>query len=586
MIGDTLLLYRRLLPFVKPYWRLLLLASVCMIPLSLCSAAVAYLVKPMLDSVFIEKNLRSLTTIPLALLALYMTKGIFDYIYNYLLANAGNRIVMDLRNRIYSHLQQMSLSFFMRHPTGMLMSRITNDVNIIQRAVNTEVTNIFNEALTLLCLAGVLFMHDPRMALLAMLLLPWALLPIMRFGRKSHSFSTRSQKKIGVLSVFMHETITGGRIVKAFGMENYVKARFAEENARLLRIRLKRIKIRALSAPATELIGGCAGAAVIFYGGMNVIDGNATPGTFFSFVAALLLCYGPIRLISRAYQDIQEGLAAARRVFEILDMPPDITDADDAQELPACRGAITFRDVAFSYDTTPVLRNINLRIVPGETVAIVGKTGSGKTTLVNLVPRFFDIDAGSICIDGHDVRSLTQQSLRSQIALVSQHPMLFNDTVHNNIAYGDPERSAEDITRAARDALAHDFISRLPEGYQTIVGEQGVKLSGGQRQRLTIARAMLKDAPILILDEATASLDSSVEKQIQESLQRLTAGRTTLVISHRLSTIIHADRIVVLADGTVVETGTHAELLARGGEYARLYRIYLHEEQRHEAQRT
>ncbi len=574
MLKESIYLYVRLLQFVKPYWRRLLVAGLCMLPLSLCSAGLAYLVKPALDDIFFKKDLTMLRLIPLALIALYVVRGVFDFSHAYLMGYVGSRIIADIREKLYAHLQTLPLSFFAKNPTGVLMARITNDVNLLQAAISNVVISFFKDLFTVVGLVGVLVYQDLRLACIVFLIFPWLVIPIQRFGKKSRKISTKGQEKVGKIATLLHETISGCRIVKAFGMEDYEAKRFSEENFRLFRIRLKRIRLKALAPPLMEFIGGLAGAAVIFYGGYSVIKGTSTPGTFFSFVTALLLLYDPVKSISNAYQDIQEGLAAAVRVFQVLDAKTDVREKPDAIVLPPVSGAVVFKQVCFGYERHLVLHDINMEIQPGEIIAIVGRTGSGKTSLVNLIPRFYDVTSGYIRIDGHDIRNVTLRSLRSQIALVSQQTILFNDSVRNNIAYGNTDASLENIIAAARAACAHEFIEELPEGYDTLIGEAGIKLSGGQRQRIAIARALFKDAPILILDEATSSLDSESEKAVQQALENLMRNRTTFIIAHRLSTIRKAHRIMVLSQGRIVEQGTHDELLRHSGEYQKLYAQY------------
>ena len=574
MLKENIQLYLRLVQFVKPYRQKLVLAGLCMLPLSLCSSALAYLVKPALDDIFFKKDLTMLRLIPLALIGLYVIRGIFDYGQAYFMGYVGSRIIADIREKMYVHLQTLSLSFFAKNPTGVLMARITNDVNLLQASISNVIISFFKDLFTIFGLVGVLIYQDWRLACIVFLILPWLLIPMQRFGKKSRRISTKGQEKVGKIATLLHETITGCRVVKAFGMEEYEAQRFSEENFRLFRIRLKRIRIKALSPPLMEFAGGLAGAAVIFYGGYSVIKGTSTPGTFFSFVTALLLLYDPVRTISNSYQDIQEGLAAAVRVFQVLDTAPDIKDKAGAVLLPAVSGSVAFRNVSFGYDRHLVLHDINLDIQPGEIIAIVGMTGSGKTSLVNLIPRFYDVTAGSILIDTYDIRDVTLRSLRSQVALVSQQTILFNDSVRSNIAYGNEDPPEHNIIEAARAAHAHQFIEELPQGYDTVIGEAGVKLSGGQRQRLAIARALFKDAPLLILDEATSSLDSKSEEEVQQALENLMHNRTTFIIAHRLSTIRKAHRIIVLSHGRIVEQGTHDELFSRGGEYRKLYAYY------------
>ena len=563
----------RMLLLVKPHWRRLAIAMVCMLGVGASTAASAYLVKPVLDDIFVNKDVAMLRLLPIAVLIVIVVKGVCAWGNLYLMNFVGQRIITELRQQIYDHLQGLSLSFFDRTATGNLMSRITNDVTMIQGAVSDAVTGMLKDAFSVVALTGVIFYRDWKLAVGAMIVLPFAFFPVVKFGKMLRRVSTRSQQSMGDITVILHETISGNRIVKAFGMEDYEKRRFAAENEKYFDYIMKSVAVRALSSPIMEFLGGIGIVFIILFGGYSIIQGNSTPGNFFSFFTAVLLLYEPVKRLSNMNNTIQQGIAAAYRVFEILDTPPEITDRPGAVPLPPVTKGIELRDVQFRYNEEPVLRDIRLKAARGEVVAIVGTSGSGKTTLVNLIPRLYEVTGGAVLIDGTDIRDVTVSSLRARIAVVTQQTILFNDTVRNNIAYGDIHRTEEDIIAAARAANAYDFIMKMPAGFDSMVGEQGICLSGGERQRLCIARAILKDAPILILDEATSSLDSESELEVQKALENLMKGRTTLVIAHRLSTVKNADHIVTLVQGRIVEEGTHEELLRKGGEYRRLYEL-------------
>lgn len=566
-------IYLRLLQYVRPHWRRMLIAMLCMGGVAVGTAGAAYLIKPVLDDIFVNKNEGMLRILPLAVLVLVIFKGLCSWGQTYLMSYVGQRIIHTIRQQIYDHYQTLSLSFFDRNPTGMLTSRVTHDVSYMQGAVSDAATGLVKDAFSIVGLIAVIFYRDWELATISVFVLPFALYPVVRFGRMLRRYSKNSQQTMGRLSVLLHETITGNRIVKAFGMEEHEMKRFKAENSRFFSFVMKTVRVRALSSPLMEFLGGIGIVLIIWYGGYSVIRGTSTPGNFFSFMAALIMLYEPVKRLSNANNTIQAGLAAAARVFEILDTKPEITDAPDAVELPAISRKIELRDVSFSYGDTNVLSDINLTVEAGEMVALVGASGAGKSTLVNLIPRFYDVTKGAIVIDDTDIRKATVRSLRAQIGIVTQQSILFNDTIRNNIGYGDIRKSEEDIIAAARAAYAYDFIMKTPEGFDTVIGEQGLRLSGGERQRICIARALLKDAPILILDEATSSLDSESEQEVQRALDRLMEGRTTVVIAHRLSTIKNADRIVALSDGRVVEEGRHDELLQLGTEYKKLYEL-------------
>jgi subfamily B ATP-binding cassette protein MsbA len=563
-------LYLRLLSFLRPYLGRLLLAMFFMALVAGANGLTAYVVKPVLDKIFFEKNEEMILLIPLGIVLLYLSKGVFDYLQAYLMGYVGQRVVTDIRNLLFQSLQRQSLSYFDRTPTGVTISKIMNDVSLIQNAVCDSFTAILRDSLTIVGLIFVVFYRDWKLALIAFAVLPFATYPIVEFGRRLRRIGLKTQRKVASLTSFLQEVIAGQRIVKAFSMEGYEEGRFRRENEELFRIMLRRTKVRALSSPIMELIGGIAVAVIVFYGGKEVIGGRSTPGNFFSFTAALVMLYEPIKRLNKENHNVQQGLAAAQRVFEIIDREPEVKQKERAAELTNVKGAIEFRRVSFRYEERMILKEIDLRIEEKEVVAIVGASGVGKTTLVNLILRFYDVTEGAILIDGIDIREVTLSSLRRNIGLVTQEVILFNDTVARNIAYGE-RPDLKRVEEAARMAYAHGFIMRLKDGYDTVIGERGVRLSGGEKQRIAIARALYKDAPILILDEATSSLDSASETEVQKAIENLMKGRTTIIIAHRLSTVLTANRIIVLEGGRIVAMGSHAELLEGNAIYRRLY---------------
>jgi len=570
--------FKRLLLMTKQYYIRFILAAFCMLVAGGLQSALPLISKPAIDEIFVSKNITALKWVPFAVIGIFLFKGLANYGQTILMSSIGLRIIADLRNKLYQCIQRQSLSFFTENSTGVLMSRITNDVLSVQTATSEAVTALVRDTFTLVCLVGVIFYTDWKLALIGMIVFPLTIYPITHFGKKMRKVTTSSQITMGTLNSLLQETIAGTRIVKAFCMEKYEGDRFGVENERLFKLNMKTVSVNAISSPLMEFLGGLGIAAVIFYGGYNVVQGYSTPGKFFSFLAALLMLYEPVKRLTNVNNTINQGIAGADRIFSIIDRIPDIKDKPAAEILPPIKNRIDLENVTFCYEEKPVLKNINIAIKAGEVVAFVGMSGGGKTSLVNLIPRFYDVTSGRVLIDGHDIRDVTMQSLRSQIAIVTQQTILFNDTVKNNIAYGDIQRTEEEIFNAARAANAHDFIRRLPNGYESNIGELGTKLSGGEKQRISIARALLKDAPILILDEATSSLDTEAEIEVQDALDNLMKGRTTLVIAHRLSTIRNADRIIALVNGEIVEEGNHEALMAKKGEYYRLHNLQFKDE--------
>ena len=564
----------RLLKYLRPYaWPHLVLAMVCMLIYSATNGAVAYLTKKIFDDIFANKDQTILFILPFAIVGIFAVRGVMYFAEAQLSSFISGRVVTDLRNQLHDHIQSLSLAFFHRHPTGTLISIITNDVAVAAGALTGTVASLMRDSTSVIALAIIAFIMDPWLALIAFVGFPASILPVLNVTKKIRKYARRGQSTLGGILGLMQETIQGTRIVKAFGMEQYERERFRLESEKLFRQNLRISRARAIMPPTMELLSSFAIGGVVWYGGYSVINGGRTQGQFMAFMASMFLMYQPFKKLTGANTSIQQGLVAADRVFQLLDTPSDVAERADARPAPAFSREIEFHDASFGYDSRLVLKNINLKIKAGEMVAIVGVSGVGKSTLADLVPRFYDVTSGKITIDGVDIRDVTIASLRSQIGIVTQQTFLFNDTVKNNIAYGDRSKDMDTVIAAANAAHAHDFIMATPNGYESTTGELGVKLSGGERQRLSIARALLKDPPILILDEATSALDSESEKLVQDALERLMVGRTTLVIAHRLSTIRKANRIVVLVDGCIVEEGSHEELLARKAEYNKLYTL-------------
>jgi subfamily B ATP-binding cassette protein MsbA len=560
--------------FLRPHAGRLVLALVCMGLVAATTAANAWLMEPVLDRIFVDKEKQLLFVIAGAVLGLAVVKGAATYFQSVLMTEIGQRIVADIQRGLFARLMRADLAYFHANPTGTLVSRFINDANLLRQASSTVLVGLGKDALTVMALVILMFRQDWVLALVSFIVFPIAVRPVLQLGRRMRRVSANTQAELGQFTTLLDQTFQGARHVKAYGMEDYETERAGRLIERLFKLASGAARTRSKAAPLMETLGGVAIAIVILYGGWQVIEGIRTPGTFFSFITALLLAYQPVKSIAGLNTNLQEGLAAADRVFQVLDVEPEIRDRPGARPLAIKGGEVRFEGVRFAYrEQRPALDDVTLTVPAGRTVALVGPSGAGKSTILNLIPRFYDVDGGRVLVDGADVRNVTLSSLRGAMALVSQEVSLFDDTVRANIAYGRFGADEADIVAAAKAAAAHDFIVGLPNGYDTRVGEHGLKLSGGQRQRLAIARAMLKNAPILLLDEATSALDTESERQVQSALKTLMRGRTTLVIAHRLSTVADADLIHVVDRGRIVESGSHAELLARAGTYARLHAL-------------
>ncbi len=588
--------YLRLLKFIRPHLGLLGIASLCMFFSTLFDGVSLSMIVPLADKVLTNKQIIIPTRLPhflsrfvdflnatapykllnlmaLAILAIFLLKGLFGFLQSYFMSDIGQRIVRDIRLKLYRKIQGLSIGYFTQRRSGELVSRITNDVRLVDNALSYGLTDLIYEGFKVGLFTFLIFFIHFRLALISLLLLPLISFPIVKVGRRLRKLSKRSQEKMADINSLLYETISGARIVKAFCMEDHEVNKFNQQNRDFYKVTMKSIKRILLLGPATEFIGALAGIFVFFWAGREVIAGNLSFGVFGLFLGSLLSLIRPFKKLSQVHAINQQAIAASNRIHEVLDTQPLVYDIPKAKKLPPVRDKVVFENVSFNYGNQPVLENINLEVKLGEVVAIVGLSGVGKSTLVDLIPRFYDPQKGRILIDGEDIKEVSLKSLRNQIGIVSQETILFNDTVRLNLAYGRPKASETEIRQSAIQANADDFITRLPEGYDTIIGDRGTKLSGGERQRVAIARALLKNPPILILDEATSQLDSESERLVQQALERLMAGRTVFVIAHRLSTIRASNKIVVLDKGRVIESGTHRQLLERDGLYKRLYQM-------------
>lgn len=564
---------KEMLSVIKDSWFRLLASAVCSAMVGAMTAATAYLVKPAVEQIFEQKNMHMLVLIPAAIIAVFAIKGLAAYGSGYLLSYVGQEVIRRLRNRLYNHIQDLPLAFFQRNKTGDLMSRVTNDVAIVSAMFTSAITGSIRDGFSIIGLIAVTFFLIPKLAVFTFIVFPIAGYPLYYFGRKIRRVRLGVQEAWADINAFLHEAFTGTKIVKAFCMEEHEKKRFAQKSRGIFRLEMKENRVREMSSPLMELLGGLGIGFIIWYGGRQVIAGTYSFGAFMSFLTAVGLMYQPLKKISRLNNAIQRGMAAIERIYDILEQKSDLIETDTPVEIRPGSHRITFENVSFKYDRDLVLKNINLKAEVGEIIALVGVSGGGKTSLVNLIPRFYDPTEGRILLDEVDIRQVAIEALRARIAMVTQEPILFNDSIRNNIAYGMLTASEQQIEAAAKAAYAYDFIKGFPEGFNTSIGELGGRLSGGQRQRICIARALLKDAPILILDEATSSLDSESEILVQKALGNLMKGRTTFVIAHRLSTIGNADRIIVIVDGRIVEEGRHDDLLDRRQEYYKLYQM-------------
>ena len=568
---------RRLFDLIAPLKSWVIFSILCMAGYNIFTAAPAYYAKDIVDTIAYGDNpeLKQYFLVGLGLMIVFAIKGLFFFGHNYSVGHLVQSLIVKLRQQLFDHLVNLSLTFFTRSKTGDLISRFTNDLQVFQNMLQVGVTGPFRDIPQFFLLLGIMFYRSWQLAFVTLILIPIAVFFIQIFGQRNKIAVSKRQISFGGLTSLLVETISGVRVVKAFGMEKYESKRFKAANDDLYKNHMRSVMIDSYSYPIIEIIGAAAGAAIVAYGGYLIINDQITPGDFTSFVISFFMLNEPVKKLNGFNLKLQEGFAAVRRIFDILDVEDEIVTSPNAKKITHFKQEIKLNIKAFHYpeQDVPAVRDFKLSVQKGEAVALVGSSGSGKTTVANLIPRFYDITRGEVCIDGHDLRDLDLISLRKLIAIVTQDTILFNDTIASNITYGQPDCSKERMYAAARAANAHLFITEQPEGYETVIGEKGGRLSGGQRQRISIARALVKDAPILILDEATSALDSESEIEVQQAIEHLMENRTTIVIAHRLSTIRNANRICVMENGQIVEHGTHDELLSKEGRYQQLYEM-------------
>jgi subfamily B ATP-binding cassette protein MsbA len=571
-------IYKRLYGYMKPYMGRVVIAIFLMVLTAAFTALSVYVLKPVIDQIFANPNkaeaMNYLKIMPFAIIIIFVLKGVTGYAQKYMTDWVGNKIILDMRRQLYDHVTGLSMRFFNSQKIGVLISRITNDVTLVQGAISNVLGNVIGSVITIIGIVGMLFYLNWKFTLITLVVFPLAVWPITKFGKRIKASAVNVQEKMGDMTSILNETFNGIRIVKAFGMEKYERKKFSDELHRLFDWTMKGVRAYNLSSPTMETIGALGIAALVWVAGSAVVNKALTTGTFFAFMVGLTQLYPQIKKMNDMNNVIQQALAASERVFSIIDTKPDVVEDKQAVAMDDFKDTIAFKNASFEYlEGTPVISNINFNIKKGQVFAVVGPSGAGKSTLADLLARFYDVNAGVITIDGIDIKKIKIDSIRNMIGIVTQETILFNDSVKNNIAYGKENIGMADVEGAARAANAAEFIDRMADRYETVIGDRGARISGGQRQRMAIARAILKNPPILILDEATSSLDSESEILVQEAINNLMKDRTTFVIAHRLSTVRNADCIIVVDGGTIVEQGTHDELIGKNGVYTRLYNL-------------